>query len=833
MGTTPEPITASKNPQVLLFGHSGSGKSALLGALYQAGQIQTDVLRGEIVEPTGSLAEIRDAIYRQVELERSNTEVTQYTLQVRPWRDGELALAVAQTFVLSDCSGQAAEGLIQHPGALQGNRARGPIARAVVEADAIILMVDAASDEEELMQAFEEFDNFLTLVAQSKEDAREVGGFPVYLVLTKCDALARPAETWAQWEQRIQNRMNRAERKFKSFFREAEPEEGVTSPFLPFGGMDLSVYAVAIAHPSVVDRPAQPTTPYWVAELFRDCFQSAQTQHSRVAESNRRLKWTVFAVLAFVAALFLGVVTISLFPPHTATLDLAERVTGYQLHEPEAAVRLADANLPGNRKTLEGFRDDPGFISLQDELRTYVTGRIREIVEYEKYQNDLLASTAPGDTRSLDELAQVESRLQNELALPPQYAWGDTAAAQLRDKWLADITAIRSEEERYLDRYRNLTRRGTVFTLSPRFGGNWLSDVNSLLNEASSPPADLSIPLVQSPALNLARGQALTNRIPYEFERVYQARRDWDATRERLKHLRDLAGALGLTEGAEQPGPALVIPEPGPGVNSATLPGTRMFALHSLLPGPQAWQDWETTNFPDPGRSILNERLERSTQAGARHVHALLQRQMRANPEVKDTPEGWRSLAAGLIDPEFADWGRLLQFLQQLREPGANNPVTELASFFRQKQFPLDTNSFELMIPLDLSLDRITVVGPLTITVTTPAGTTTTKQYKQSGSSSRVGSAMKHSLVAESTTKLVYEPGDTLKAELPLRAGTQDLKLVWENGPTNTFQFDRLSQEPRLIRAGNASEPATGVRLTPSPGSSFPQLPMLFPQPQK
>ena len=39
----------------------------------------------------------------------------------------------------------------------------------------------------------------LTVVGHAKTDARAVGGFPVFLVLTQCDRLAQPGDTISTW----------------------------------------------------------------------------------------------------------------------------------------------------------------------------------------------------------------------------------------------------------------------------------------------------------------------------------------------------------------------------------------------------------------------------------------------------------------------------------------------------------------------------------------------------------------------------------------------------------------------------------------------------------
>ena len=78
-----EPPIDSSIPQVLLFGHVGAGKSSLLAALMQAGTAQGETLRGEVQEASGRLAAVRDAVYRGTVLERSDTELTSYTIRLR------------------------------------------------------------------------------------------------------------------------------------------------------------------------------------------------------------------------------------------------------------------------------------------------------------------------------------------------------------------------------------------------------------------------------------------------------------------------------------------------------------------------------------------------------------------------------------------------------------------------------------------------------------------------------------------------------------------------------------------------------------------------------
>ena len=845
MPTTVPLIVDPKVPQVLLFGHIGAGKSALLGALIKAAETEGPTLRGEVLESSGRLASIRDAVYRGTDLEPTTTELTSYTVRLRPWREGARAVTDPVTVVLNDCSGKAAESLIKHPDSLRDPYTKASVARAVMDADAIVLMVNASADEETLREAFEEFDTFLTIVKQGKTTAREVGGFPILLVLTRCDELARPGDTRATWEARVERRVTKAEDEFNKFFRIAEEEDGIPSPFLPFGSIELTVYAVAVRLPRLFDSPAQPATPYKVADLFRDCFEVAKGHHDRVTASDRRLRWTVRFVLGFLTFLFLGVITVAVFQPNRADPGLGERVAGYAKHEGSAVERLTYPQLGRNKQTLTTFRDDPRYISLPEDLRGFVTSRLKEIDDYEAYRMKLLESIAPGDTRTLDDLAKVEARLHGELGLPAKYGWGETLAAQLRDKWLADVKAIRTAEERFGEGglepdpkdatkfvsregyYRGLVRRGIALTIKPALGGPWRADVNSLLVDGARTPAPLGDLLPGSPALTQPRGQALTYRVPFEFERVYQSRRDWEQTRDRLTHLRDLADALDLTSGPDRPQAVLVLPEPGPGVDSAKLPAQRLAALLRTFPNESAdFNEWELRNFPDT--TTLKEHLDQSFKTGARHVQSLLRAKIGPDAAQKDNPDGWRAVAELLGDPAFADWGKFLHLFVRLRDSAAPDPVRELAKFLREPSFEFDLGKFEMVIP-DVGLERIAPAGLLTITVTPRGGTPVTRTFKRSGD----GTATSYRFTAEGDGKLKYHPGDELTAELPVRAGVQEFKLVWEATATKTYQFDKLSHEPRLVKAGGVSEPATGVKIVPSTPAALPRLPALFPDLRK
>jgi len=205
---------------------------------------------------------------------------------------------------------------------------------------------------------------------------------------------------------------------------------------------------------------------------------------------------------------------------------------------------------------------------------------------------------------------------------------------------------------------------------------------------------------------------------------------------------------------------------------------------------------------------------------------------MGADPQQKDTPEWWRATADALGDPAtpFPEWGRFLHILARLRNATAPNPVAELAAFLRQTKFDMNLQGFDLVLPPDLGLGKVAPAGGLTIAITARGGgATVTRSFKQAGPGIREGAGTSYRFAVEGDSKLTYRPGDELKAELPVRVGTQDFKLVWESPASQAFQFDKLRHEPRLVKPGGTSEPGTGVRLTPTAVSSIPNLPVLFP----
>lgn len=827
----PQPEPALDVPRVLLFGHRGAGKSALVGALLQAGETQGETLRGEVVHSSVDLPRIRDAVYSGTKLDPYKTDLVSYTIRLRPWRVGTKPVGDPLTVVLDDCDGVAAEALLEHPEPITQRAPGSPVARAVVEADAIVLLVDGASTDDELKEAFKDFDAFLNVVHRAKTDARVVGGFPVYLVLTQCDRLARPGETIGAWEARVAERVDYAWAAFDAHLKDADPEDASPSPFLSFGSVELTVFASAIRRPPLPGSTAPTHHPYQVAELFRDCFTAARAHHERARTSEKRLKWTVRLALSAVVVLLLGLTTVALFPPRPAGTELADRVRLYLASEPPAAARLADGEIERNRTTLLRFQTDAAYATLESDLREFVEARVKEIETYKAYRAKLRDAPAPGELRTLRDLTAARDALRaGELAPPPMYDWHETAAVRLRDKWLADCAAVEATEAALVARYRKHDEDMLAHMLKRPFDTSWVEAFDSLAARADRPQFPLDDQLPGSPSIDHPRGQAVHYRDVNDFDEVDRARRTWERTRDRVAAMRDLADALGMIAAPDRREAVLALTDAG-----TVDPAARLAALKRVYPlRPDGYAVWEVWQFT-PAGADLAARLRDSFDAGTRHLKKLV--------TTPDTAAGWKALGATLGEPKFRDWGELLHLLARLQrarlaEPVPPNPVTELEKFLADldtKTFELNATGFTLTIPLDLTagLDNL---DPAENTLTLTAGSgnqVRTAKYRVKKGELRTEQVagkdkqvMVYPVQAEGETKLTYRAGDEFRALLPVKAGTQSLELTWGTAGSQTFQFTRLMREPRLT--GRAT--GTGVTLVPTNSSAVPVLPVLLPK---
>jgi hypothetical protein len=478
--------------RLVLFGMPDAGKSSLLGALAQAAQTPEHVLNGRLVDEGHGLVELQRRLYEDRPRETLE-EVAPFPVRLEPFPPrGDAAAPEPVEAVLFDCDGRVANDLLTRKGALEGARPRGELARAVLQADTLVLVVDASSEPAILQRDFSQFALFLRLLEQGRGQRAEVGGLPVYLVLTKCDLLAHKDDTAAGWMDRIEERKRQVDRGFQEFLaKQAEREH------MPFGKIELHLWATAVKRPALADAPAKPREPYGVAELFRQCLASgvAYRQHRRRAESH--LKWTVGLVGSVVGVMVLLAAFFFVRQPDPEAARLAAEVAALKEQADRQAEKRLRGPLEGPIKKLQEIQASKYFPELPEDLQNYVVVSLDELKAYRNYAarvrqagQDVSALHLTKDPAKLkaefgevpplreQDLERVKAELQ-KLAPPPAYqaAWAQTEAARNRREWLKQVSALDAAVRETLTGYEDLWRSLGKFEVLRKTKGVSFEDV--------------------------------------------------------------------------------------------------------------------------------------------------------------------------------------------------------------------------------------------------------------------------------------------------------------------------------------------------------------------
>src|SRR5262249_35307583 len=144
---------------------------------------------------------------------------------------------------LVDCDGRVANELLVRQRSLNGT---GQLARAILDADTLVLLVDASANVVVMERDFAQFGQFLQLLEENRGQRSDVGGLPVFLVLTKCDLLAQPRDSSVAWVDRVEERKRQVGQRFQEFLSRQAEQEAMT-----FGSIDLHLWATAVKRPQL------------------------------------------------------------------------------------------------------------------------------------------------------------------------------------------------------------------------------------------------------------------------------------------------------------------------------------------------------------------------------------------------------------------------------------------------------------------------------------------------------------------------------------------------------------------------------------------------------
>jgi hypothetical protein len=830
--TTPAaPPSVSRDAlHIVLFGMPAAGKSSLLGALGEAAQAQEHLLHGRLADLSHGLAELRQRLYEESP-RRTVEEIVPYPVAFQPFADGHDGGPRGEA-VLIDCDGRVANDLLVRRKSLEATGLEGTLAFEVLQADALVLVIDASAPPAQVDADFVEFGRFLRLLESSRGRRVEVGGLPVFLVLTKCDLLAQPGDSAQQWAQRIEEQKRHVDARFKDFLARKAAAEGP----LPFGRIDLHLEATAVKRPALADAPARPREPYGVAELFHQCLQAAREFHRRRRRSHRRLVWTASGAVGFVALLVAVAVWIGIHTGATeAAGDLQGRIDSYRYADkPTAAERLQGSpeQLAQRIEVFSEFRKDPRFDKLSPEMQEYVNSRLAELQKYDAYLRKVLDARPPADARSLTELQKIEDTLATTLALPHQ-DWEQTPAGRLRGHRLAEAAALRQAAKTADDWYSGLRDKGeSLWTFAGRQAGTnsasidwaaWQRDTTDLLRRGESPPFH-DTDRLRGPDSPTWGDTAL------RFTSVVEARADWEKTRDRLRRLLDLSAALGLGRVPDRP-PLLLF---SAGQLTAADARSRLQQLKKEYPKYE--EEFRAEDLPEAAGPDLRRAAQTSYDNLLESGRAVVLRRLRqAGSDDKETPERWKDVRRWLQQgpEELADWRVLARVLRRIAEPNAEvlDPVDELAAFLGRDGFEIKLTRLRLGIPRDLGVEP---QGKLSVNFDADNKSRTITLEAGEGQYNTQTRTTTYNFSATGDGSFVYRPGDGLWATLPLRkpGASSGWAFSWIRGRSRLYEFEHLERGAWLHPEGK--EPSSGkyyedIRLIPAGDTHIPRMPDLMP----
>lgn len=517
----PEPLTRPVTApavsraalRIVLFGMPDAGKSSLLGALAQAAQTQEHVLNGHLTDLGQGLAELQRRLYE----DQSRTtlgEVIPFPIAFESFPARERGPSERFQAVLIDCEGQKALDLMTRWRSYGPQSNLGALGQAILDADAIILTVDAAASPAQIETDFAEFTRFLHTLEHSRGQRTEVGGLPVFLVLTKCDLLAGPDDDLSGWMDRIEERKRELGRRFEGFLRR-DAHQG-------FGSLNLHLWATAIKRPALKESPARPRDPYGVAELFRQCFDEARSHRRRRGQSSFRLLLTVAGVFAAVALLAALGTMLFFIRPGLDVAELENRVSHLQAREQDQSPQARHKNLKNKIDELEDVLSNAAFPRLPPPKQEYVEHRLKELTAYREFEKSIDKIPDPRTARRESQLDEIKEKLLGLIPADYQVEWSQTEPGQRRAALLDDVQAIETAVQTVLDGYNRLVKSGKQ-VLDESSKPNLPSRARKVLDDAKA------VPDPKNDQTKLIPGsERVTYATVFAYSRVHDLVRQWD-----------------------------------------------------------------------------------------------------------------------------------------------------------------------------------------------------------------------------------------------------------------------------------------------------------------
>jgi hypothetical protein len=796
--------------RLVLFGAPAAGKSALLGALGRAAATGSFALDGRVFDPNHAL----DELGRKSDPSPTDKEIVPYPVTYRESSEGA---GLSQQAVVFDSSGRAADALLRTPNALDEP---GALAEELQRADAVVLALDAAEPPQRRDERFKEFEEFLTSLERTRGRRVEVGDLPVFLVLTKCDRLARPGDSTADWIDRVEERKREVGERFQEFLTRDDPNRPP-----PFGGVELHLWATAVRRPALTGAPHAPGEAFGVAELFRQCFDEAEDYRDDRRNSARRLRWLTAVSGGAAGALLAAAATLvgvkATFTPPSELQLLVAALRAADPPTPAERLRGSLPRLAARAEDLESISKRSAFVALPSDLRAWVAERLQETRDYIAWRKALDDAPRPRDALTEAALLELRGQLDGPLK-PPQPEWTATDAGKSWTERTAEadalLKAIMAAREWYRRAYARADAAWAFAGAAAPIDWNvWGADAERLLKDDAAPPfADDDIVVNGPPSVTYASVTGFTS--------VAEARSEWEGAMRRLRRIRDIGAALGLIEAAKGLPDVLALPASGFRLDDAAARARKLreaypeLADASNLGGP----------LPSAVAAEVRGRARRGYERALAPARALLVAWLKqASPSAPDSPRAWRALRRRLDDPrELADWAVLARALARLAGDGELNPVQTLADFLDQQQFTIALDRATLEIPDDLGFRP---AADAALTATHGAGGFLTLAPTDEGA--RVGEQPVHAygFRVEKGRTFEYASGDRLSAALSLRDGKS---LRWDRCRSVTFRFEALRREPVLLEGDqrpDAGRPREGVRLRLEPDDGVPRVPDLVP----